>query len=106
MWCKVNRILWENLIIQAAIEIGIENVTDINSSNQMGVIVSPTNVKNNFRVSTAKAYLRPNKERKILHLQTIYFVELIFEVHKFIDVRTRFHNFNSPYYRILQTNAI
>lgn len=58
----------ENLIIQAAMELGIENVTDINGSNQMGITVSPTNVKDKFRVSTARAYLSPIKERKNLHV--------------------------------------
>ncbi|CAB3220561.1 unnamed protein product [Arctia plantaginis] len=69
----------ENLIIQAAVELGIKNVTDINGDNQMGILVSHTNIKNNFRVSTARAYLSPIKERKNLHvMKHTYATQILF----------------------------
>ncbi|XP_075983682.1 glucose dehydrogenase [FAD, quinone]-like isoform X2 [Anticarsia gemmatalis] len=58
----------ENMIIQAAVELGMKNLSDVNADNQMGIVLTHTNVKDNYRFGTARGYLGPAKERNNLHV--------------------------------------
>lgn len=59
---------FEKIIVQAAVELGMTNSTDINSASQMGVTIAQSNIKDNYRFSTARAFLTPVKDRKNLHV--------------------------------------
>ena len=59
---------FEKIIIQAAVELGMTNSTDVNGASQMGVTAAQSNIKDNFRFSTARAFLSPIKDRKNLHV--------------------------------------
>ncbi|PZC83549.1 hypothetical protein B5X24_HaOG207532 [Helicoverpa armigera] len=60
--------LFENIIIQAAVELGMKNLSDVNGDNQMGITAAQSNIKGNVRYSTARAFLSPIKDRKNLHV--------------------------------------
>lgn len=62
------RNFFEQTIIKAAVELGMTNSSDINGANQMGIIATQTNIKDNVRHSTARAFLTPVKGRKNLHV--------------------------------------
>lgn len=59
---------FEKIIIEAAVELGMTNSSDINGASQIGIMASQTNIKDNARFSTARAFLSPIKERKNLHV--------------------------------------
>ncbi|XP_026740793.1 glucose dehydrogenase [FAD, quinone]-like [Trichoplusia ni] len=58
----------ERLIVEAAVELGMKNSTDINGDSQMGIILAQSNVKGNVRHGPARAFLSPVKDRKNLHV--------------------------------------
>lgn len=71
--------IFENMVIQAATELGLKNTTDINGADQMGILVSHFNIKNNYRFGTARAYLSPAKDRKNLHvMKNAYVTKILF----------------------------
>lgn len=71
--------LFENMIVQAAMELGLKNVTDINGSDQMGTLIGHFNIKNNHRHGTARAYLNPAKTRKNLDImKNAYVTQVLF----------------------------
>lgn len=71
---------FENMIVKAAIELGLKNVSDINGANQMGVLVSHYTIKDNYRFSTARAFLSPAKNRKNLHvMKHAYVTQVLFK---------------------------
>ena len=53
--------------IEAGIEMGYENV-DINAAQQMGFMMAQSTTRNGSRCSTAKAFLRPIRNRPNLHI--------------------------------------
>ncbi|CAB3220564.1 unnamed protein product [Arctia plantaginis] len=69
----------EDIIIQAATELGIKHLNEINGADQMGTTVTANNIKGNYRVSTARAYLSPIRQRKNLHvMQHAYAIQILF----------------------------
>uniref|UniRef100_A0A1B6C821 Glucose-methanol-choline oxidoreductase N-terminal domain-containing protein n=3 Tax=Clastoptera arizonana TaxID=38151 RepID=A0A1B6C821_9HEMI len=62
--------------LEAGRELGYE-VTDVNGENQTGFTKSHGTLKDGFRCSTAKGYLRPVKKRKNLHISLNSQVEKI-----------------------------
>ncbi|CAH0696828.1 unnamed protein product [Spodoptera exigua] len=59
---------FEHMIINAAVELGLKNSSDINGESQMGVMTSQTTTKDGTRFSTARAFLNPIKDRKNFHV--------------------------------------
>lgn len=59
---------FEDMLMRANVEIGIKNLTDVNADSQMGVMKSLTTTVNGTRFSTARAFLRPIKDRKNFHV--------------------------------------
>lgn len=59
---------FEQTIIKAAVELGMTNSSDVNGANQMGIMATHANIKDNVRFSTARAFLTPVKDRKNLHV--------------------------------------
>ncbi|XP_012548167.1 glucose dehydrogenase [FAD, quinone] [Bombyx mori] len=59
---------WEELVLKAYRELGVQNVDDINGENQMGVTQSQITVYNKTRMSTARAFLSPIRNRNNLHV--------------------------------------
>lgn len=53
--------------LQAGIELGY-NICDINGANQTGFMITQATIRRNSRCSTAKAFLRPVKNRPNLHI--------------------------------------
>lgn len=58
----------EDMIIKAAVELGLKNLTDCNAESQIGVMKSFTTTKDGTRFSTARAFLSPIRNRKNLHV--------------------------------------
>ncbi|XP_050677579.1 glucose dehydrogenase [FAD, quinone]-like [Leptidea sinapis] len=62
--------------IESGLEMGYSN-RDINGENQTGFMVAQGTLRRGSRCSTAKAYLRPAKDRKNLHIAMNAFVTKI-----------------------------
>ncbi|KAG6461247.1 glucose dehydrogenase [FAD, quinone] [Manduca sexta] len=58
----------EDMIIRAAVELGLKNLTDVNGDSQIGVMKSLTTTVGGTRFSTARAFLAPIKDRKNFHV--------------------------------------
>lgn len=70
----------ENMIIKAAVELGMKNSSDINGADQMGVTKAYTTTREGVRCSTARAFLNPIKDRKNLHvIKNAYVTKLVFK---------------------------
>lgn len=61
---------FENLVLNASSELGIEVLDDVNGGNQMGITRSQSNTKKGIHQSTARAFLSPVKDRPNLHVIT------------------------------------
>ncbi|CAH1641202.1 unnamed protein product [Spodoptera littoralis] len=59
---------FEQLTIKAAVELGLKNLSDINGADEMGITACQSNIKDNYRYSTARAFLTTVKDRKNLHV--------------------------------------
>ncbi|EFN69238.1 Glucose dehydrogenase [acceptor], partial [Camponotus floridanus] len=66
----------DDYIIHSGEELGYK-VQDVNGENQTGFTYSYGTLRNGFRCSTAKAFLRPVSKRKNLHVSLQSFVENI-----------------------------
>lgn len=70
----------EKMIIQAATELGMDALYDINGGNQMGIARAFSTTKDGVRHSTASAFLNPIKQRKNLHvLKNTMAVKVLFK---------------------------
>lgn len=58
----------EKIVLKANEELGVKIQHDINGADQMGIVRSSSTTKNGARFSTAKAFLRPVKDRPNLHV--------------------------------------
>ncbi|XP_062528939.1 glucose dehydrogenase [FAD, quinone] [Bombyx mori] len=59
---------FEEVVLKAYPELGVQNLDDINGENQMGVTQSQITVYNKTRMSTARAFLSPIRNRNNLHV--------------------------------------
>jgi choline dehydrogenase len=59
------------LFFEAAQEVGIKKNPDYNAESQEGVAIVQMNVRNGLRYNTSRAYLKPAKTRKNLHIRTL-----------------------------------
>ncbi|KAG6461245.1 hypothetical protein O3G_MSEX012513 [Manduca sexta] len=60
--------MFEDIIIKASVELGLKNLSEIVGAEQMGITRTLTNIKDGKRMSTARAFLSPIKDRKNLHV--------------------------------------
>ncbi|XP_075984029.1 glucose dehydrogenase [FAD, quinone]-like [Anticarsia gemmatalis] len=69
----------EDMIMKAAVELGLKNISDANGANQIGVLLTHSNIKDSHRFSTARGYLSPAKLRKNLHvMKNAYVTKILF----------------------------
>jgi choline dehydrogenase-like flavoprotein len=86
------RIRWDVLdrIAQAAVEMGIPATPDFNTGDNEGVGYFHVNQRRGFRVSSAKAFLKPALSRPNLRLETGVLVEkILIENKRAVGVRFR-----------------
>jgi choline dehydrogenase len=57
-------------IIKAAAEVGIRHNPDYNGASQEGIAMSQATIAAGRRMSTARCYLDPIRERRNLHIET------------------------------------
>jgi choline dehydrogenase len=75
-------------LIQAAGEVGIAHNPDYNGASQDGIAMSQATIASGRRMSTARCYLDPIRERQNLHIQTGALTEsLVFEGKRCVGVR-------------------
>lgn len=74
-------------VIAAAERMGIPRVENLNSENQFGVAYAPRTIRNGFRNSAAKVFLKPARKRPNLHVETGVKIErVIFHERRAIGV--------------------
>lgn len=86
------RVRWDvlDLIAKAAMEMGIPATPDFNTGDNEGVGYFHVNQRKGFRVSSAKAFLKPALARPNLQLETGVLVEkILFEGKRAVGVRFR-----------------
>ena len=86
------RVKWEVLdaVTRAATEMGIPRTADFNTGDNNGVGYFHVNQKRGFRMSAAKAFLKPVLDRPNLKLETGVLVEkVLFEGRRAVGVRFR-----------------
>lgn len=82
-------------VIESAKTLGVPETNDFNGGNQEGVGYYQLTTHNGLRMSAAKAYLRPARQRQNLHLLTdALATELIFDGKRAVGVRYRIGDHN------------
>ncbi len=77
-------------VIESAKTLGVPETKDFNGGDQEGVGYYQLTTRNGLRMSAAKAYLRPARQRQSLHLLTdALATELIFDGKRAVGVRYR-----------------
>ena len=75
--------------LQAVVEAGLPLTEDVNGYKQEGFALFDRNIRNGKRLSAARAYLHPVKNRKNLNVRTrIFTSKIIFEKNRAIGVQT------------------